>query len=173
MQLDQMRSLLKALVVLFALAAGFPAAAWAHAGHEHGTPRSYAHNAPVAGVAADPDSLGYFVRWHLRAQGSVISFASTSSGERIAHAAKRVGGIPLGLVGPQLHPMPADEPVAPADQNNCCCGGIACHAGMAAPPLTLTDPWTLGAKVELPPVLAFAGAVPGGLERPPRGSFPL
>ena len=36
MQIDRMRSWLKALVVLVALVAGFPAAAWAHAGHEHG-----------------------------------------------------------------------------------------------------------------------------------------
>lgn len=37
MRLDRMPNWLKAMVVLAALIGGLPSAAWAHAGHEHGT----------------------------------------------------------------------------------------------------------------------------------------
>lgn len=177
MQLDQMRSWLKALVVVVALAAGFPVAAWAHAGHEHGAQPSSAQavSPPVAVVPVKQatDSRHSLKPGQLTGEGFVVSVASISSGQSIAHAAKDIGGSQPELVGSELDALPADAPVAPADQSTCCCGSIACHAGMNAPTLTVTNPWTLAAKVELPPVLALAGAVPGGIERPPRGSIPL
>jgi hypothetical protein len=169
-----MRGWLKALAVLVALAAGFPAAAWAHAGHQHGgqpsSPRAVSSPITVLPVKQATDRSEFLRRAQPLAGGFVVS---SSSVQHIAHAAKSLGGSPLVRLGAQLDAMPADQPVGPADQNTCCCDGVACHAGVAAPTLIVTDPWTLAAKVELPPVLALAGAVPGGIERPPRGSIPL
>jgi hypothetical protein len=167
MQLDQMCSWLKALVVLVAL--GLPAAAWAHASHEHGAQPSSAQavSPPVVPVKQAADSR------HAFKPGFLVSLASPSSGQRIAHAAKDIGGSQVGRVGSQLDATPANEPVEPVDQGTCCCGGVACQAGIDAPTLAVTEPWTLAAKVELPAVLALAGAVPGGIERPPRGGIPL
>jgi hypothetical protein len=173
MQLDQMRSWLKALVVLVALAAGFPAAAWAHAGHERGVqPSSASAVSTAVAVGQAADSRHSLKPGQLTAEGFTDS-TSPLSGQRIAHAAKSLGGIPLGRAGSPLDATPANEPAEPVDQNTCCCSGIACHAGVAASTETVADPWTLAAKIELPPVLALAGAVPGGIERPPRGSAPL
>jgi hypothetical protein len=61
----------------------------------------------------------------------------------------------------------------PIDLGTCCCGGIACHAGMTAPILVVTEPWAPSGKIELSPVLALAGAVADGIERPPRSAVPL
>jgi hypothetical protein len=175
MQLDQMRSYLKALVVLVALVAGFPVAAWAHAGHEHGAQPSSAQavSPRVVPVKQATDNHHSLESGQLTAERFVVSITLPSSGQWIAHAAKSVGGSEVDRVGSHPDATPANEPVEPADQGTCCCGSVACHAGMDASTLTLTDPWTLAAKVELPPVLALAGAVPGGIERPPRGSIPL
>jgi hypothetical protein len=175
MQLDQMRGWLKALVVLVALAAGFPAAAWAHPGHEHGgqsfSPRAVSSPIAVSPVKWATDNRDSFTPGQLTAGGFVVCVTSPSSGQRIAHAAKSAGRSQVDRS--RLGATPADGPAEPVDQNSCCCGGLACHAGMAAPTLTVTDPWTLAAKIVSPPVLALAGAVPGGIERPPRGSIPL
>lgn len=170
-----MRSWLKALVVLAALAVGFPAAAWAHPGHEHGALASarQAVSSTVGPVEQAADRCYFLEPEQLTAAGFVASIASPSPGQRVGHDSKIVGDSPAGRVGSQLDATPADEPVAPVDQSTCCCGSVACHAGMAAPTLTVADPWAPAAKVELPPVLALAGAVPGGIERPPRGGIPL
>jgi hypothetical protein len=173
MQLDLMRSWLKALVVLVALAAGFPSAAWAHAGHEHGT------QAPVGiAVALDPvlfaTDVGQPLRLdNLMLRGLDASATSPSPERKIAHPSKSAGdNLFVGLHG-HLDAAPAGNPIQPLYQVTCCCGSVACHAGVDAPTLIVADPWTLAAKVESPPVPALAGAVLGGIERPPRDGIPL
>jgi hypothetical protein len=155
----QMRSWLTALAVLFALAGGLPAAAWAHAGHEHkpGAVRHYVAQLPAAQATVSRDDVKaaeltaiptHSVVRHSR-EHQVAQTGDGSCRVRVDRAQARLDTIPLGT---------------------CCCGGIACHAGMTAPILAVTEPWAPSGRIELAPVAAFAGAVADGIERPPRSA---
>jgi len=67
-----------------------------------------------------------------------------------------------------------DRPRAPQpfQQSNCCCGSIACHAGVEARAAQLW-PDKSRLKFGLPPVLAIPDNEWGGIERPPRGPAAL
>jgi hypothetical protein len=60
---------------------------------------------------------------------------------------------------------PAGQPL---HAENCCCGSIACHAGVAATVSNISDPYRFGERLATPPVLALAKSDQGGIERPPR-----
>jgi hypothetical protein len=166
-----MRSWLKAMAVLLALAAGFPAAAWAHAGHEHKpgpAVRHYVAQLPAAQATSRDDVKAaeltaiptYAVVRHSR-EHQVAQTGDGSCGVRMDRAQARLGTIPL------------EGPAEPVDLGTCCCGGITCHAGMTAPILAVTEPWAPSGKIELARVLAFVGALADGIERPPRSAVPL
>ena len=66
-----------------------------------------------------------------------------------------------------LAPAPSKAP-QPLHAGNCCCGSIACHAGVEAPAMPLLAWCSLSQKYDLPAVLPMAKSEWGGIERPPR-----
>ncbi len=62
-------------------------------------------------------------------------------------------------------------PVQPLHQDTCCCGSLACHAGVMAAFVTIGHPYRLGERLRPRPVLASVRATLEGLERPPRAPF--
>lgn len=173
MQLDPMRTWLKALVMLVALAAGFPCAAWAHPGHEHGTQPPVGAVLVLDRVTLATD-VGQPLRLdHLTLHGFDASAISASPERRIAHPDKSGEDSHFADLRRNLDAAPAHKPVQPVHESTCCCASVACHAGVDVPTLTVTDPWGSADKVELPPVLALAATIPGGIERPPRSAIAL
>jgi hypothetical protein len=81
---------------------------------------------------------------------------------------------------PRLVPAQARLPVTPGTgvkaqkvpvplhQDTCCCGSLACHAGVMAALVTIDNPYRLGERLRLRPVLASVRATLDGIERPPR-----
>ena len=63
-----------------------------------------------------------------------------------------------------------DKPSAPQHQGNCCCGGIACHAGVATPIVDVADPYRHAERLLLPPLIAWIRGPQDGIERPPRAA---
>jgi len=59
-------------------------------------------------------------------------------------------------------------PVEPLHQNTCCCGSLACHAGVMTVLVTIDDPYRLGERLRPRPVIASVRAALDGIERPPR-----
>ena len=62
-------------------------------------------------------------------------------------------------------------PVEPLHQDTCCCGSLACHAGVMAAFVTIVNPYRLGERLRPRPVLASVRATLDGIERPPRAPF--
>jgi len=125
--------------------AGAPNVATAHPGHHHGPPAARSPTrAPVA-------------------------VAPAAASEEHASQLKR-----SGPNWADVH-LASNRPKAPQPfhANNCCCGSIACHAGVAPSAAPLVDRSTLTQRFVLPPVLPMAGGVWGGIERPPRGPVAL
>jgi hypothetical protein len=176
MQLDRMPNWLKALLVFAALVGGLPSAAWAHTGHDHG-PQSLMQRPVGAVPALDPVEANMGAECavgvgHLLLQGFGVCVTAPAPTERVADPRKERDRVVVG-VRAGLGATPANNPVQPLHLSDCCCGSIACHVGVDAPTLYATDHWRFGTRVELPPVLAMVGAIPGGIERPPRRSNPL
>ena len=65
------------------------------------------------------------------------------------------------------------EPLQPAYDGSCCCGGIMCHAGVATVTESITFCYDESERIELPVMLAVPRDVPGGIERPPRAGTAL
>lgn len=176
MQLDPMRSWLKALVLLAALAVAFPCAAWAHAGHELGA----SHSAASTGVAPDGvphaiDASYSAVLARRAAQALRVTFAPVIPERRVAPLQENDpegSGVIVRDGPPDEAASPAGKPISPLHQGNCCCGSFACHAGVDAPVDNMAGPCAFSKKIDLPPVLALAGTVPDGIERPPRSCVP-
>jgi len=63
-----------------------------------------------------------------------------------------------------------DKPTAPQHQGNCCCGSIACHAGVATPVMDVADPYRLAERLLPPPLIAWIRGPQDGIERPPRAA---
>lgn len=61
-----------------------------------------------------------------------------------------------------------DKPSAPQHQGNCCCGSIACHAGVSTPAIDVTNPYRLAERLLPPPLVAWIRGPQDGIERPPR-----
>ena len=140
-------TLLGSLVVLF----GSAAPSSAHPGHHHGP-------------AAVPAS-------HAAVHAPVVAQIVTSCFATIVETGEgqpKINDIDQTV----LTAAPAKAPL-PLHPSNCCCGSIACHSGVADTIPALLPRETYSARVQLAPVLATAGAIMGGIERPPRRSAPL
>lgn len=61
-----------------------------------------------------------------------------------------------------------DKPSAPPHPGNCCCGSIACHAGVATPVIDVADPYRLAERLLPPRLIAWIRGPQDGIERPPR-----
>jgi hypothetical protein len=132
--------LLGAMLAGFLVLVGGAVPASAHAGHDHAR---VATMQPPAPVAVDVEAI-----------------AATVPDE--AQSPSREGGSQAHLTT-----TPAKTP-APVQQGNCCCGSIACHAGVEAPaPIAVERPM-LSAKLEPMPVSGTAKSDPHGIDRPPR-----
>jgi hypothetical protein len=120
---------------------------WAHPGHDHApsaTPTSHsAVQVPVAEAIV---------------VGSVAAVEPAVDEHQFNDMARSV------LSGA---PMKTPQPFHP---DNCCCGSIACHSGVAVAHEVVTPRESYGELFALPPVLARLGAMLGGIERPPRRS---
>ena len=68
------------------------------------------------------------------------------------HAASEPGGVPQ-----------------PLHERDCCCGSVACHAGVAAPAVGVAPSYVTAEKLLIPPLPGAPKALAGGIERPPRG----
>jgi hypothetical protein len=168
----RMRSWLKALVVLFALMGGLPAAAWAHAGHEHKpgpAVRHYVAQLPAAQATASRGDV----------KAGELTAIATHSVERHSreHQVAQTGdgrcSVRMDRAQARLDTIPLEGPAEPIGLGTCCCGGIACHAGMTAPIPAVMEPWAPSGRIELAPAPALAGTVTDGIERPPRSAVPL
>ena len=129
--------------------AGAPNLATAHPGH---------HHAPPAPRSPTP---------------APVAVAPAAASEHHAGQRPKV----LERSGPNwadVH-LASQHPKAPQPlhANNCCCGSIACHAGVEPSAAPLVDSSSLTQRFVLPPVLPMAGGVWGGIERPPRGPVVL
>jgi hypothetical protein len=119
------------------------APASAHAGHNHASKATVQAPTPVAAVAAPVEAV----------VSTVLDEVQGPTGQGAALA--------------DLTTTPAKIPM-PVHQGNCCCGSIACHAGVEAPAPAAVEPAQLSAKVEPVPVLGAAKFNPHGIDRPPR-----
>jgi hypothetical protein len=63
-----------------------------------------------------------------------------------------------------------DKPSVPQHQGNCCCGSIACHAGVETPALDVADPYRLAERLLPPPLIGWVRGPQDGIERPPRAA---
>jgi hypothetical protein len=170
------------LAVLLAglvLVQGPPTPALAHSGHQHG--HDHAHT--PANTAANPSG-----RMHpAAALAPVIDLATPAAvTAQLLLAPQLAGGLAARPVAPteRLGPAQARLPVtagtavkaqkAPAEplhQDTCCCGSLACHAGVMAAFVTIVNPYRLGERLRPRPVLASVRATLDGIERPPRAPF--
>ena len=141
----KLTGLLAAALTGFFVLIGGAAPASAHAGHDHSQNTAVQAPAPVA--------------------GSFPAIAATAPDEDVQSPA-RAGGTDADLTS-----SPNKIP-APVHQGNCCCGSIACHAGVEAALPVAVKPFGLSAKVELVPSAGLAKFNPHGIDRPPR-SLPL
>lgn len=168
---------LKALLVLAALVSGVPTAAWAHGGHDHGA-QPPSHRVSVAtavgpagqtidaarAVALERPGVQRFWMW----------FTPVAPTEQVADPSQSAKDDHVPDLRADRNATLGDKPAqSPLHQSSCCCGSVACHSGVDIPTLDVADQYRFGDKVELPPVLAMAGAIAGGIERPPRSSVPL
>jgi hypothetical protein len=174
MQLDRMPNWLRALVVIgAALMGGAPTAAWAHLGHDHAVQSS--GQRPVGNSTAVHRAIASThaeraVRFVQSVLGELFTFRiSPAATECPAPSSEAVRDRPHDGLSADPGALRAKIPGQPLQQTDCCCGGIACHAGMDIPTLTTMDHFVFGGMVQLSPVSAMAGAKPDGIERPPRG----
>ena len=115
----------------------------AHAGHNHASKEAVAAQLPVR----TPAPIGPFV----------------SAGDRVSTH-----------VTDSLWPnMASTESPPPLQSGTCCCGSIACHAGLNAPAIDLFHPRRFGQRMRPARVVGAAKTVAGGVERPPRGLVTL
>ena len=132
--------------------AGAPNVASAHPGHNH-----------VRALAAAPSpsriSVGHEPARRIRQQGALLQ-------SRVVKRSVQNG------VAVRLAPAPP-KPPQPLHAGNCCCGSIACHAGVEAPTVPLLAWCSLSQKFDLPAVLPMPKSVWGGIERPPRCAIAL
>jgi hypothetical protein len=141
------------------------APASAHPGHRHGMSSPAHRSAPASSAITAP------------AQTDRAAVAETRSSTTVD--APKEG--PFGQ--PSHRPQPDGveddlaardgKPPAPLHQGNCCCGSVACHAGVPAAVQGAREPSMRSEKLDLPPVRAVARTEQGGIERPPRGRMPL
>src|SRR5262245_9324994 len=75
----------------------------------------------------------------------------------------------LPFLGTEVTYAP-DKPSPPLHQGNCCCGSIACHAGVATPVIDVADPYRLAERLLPPPPIAWIRGPQDGIERPPRAA---
>jgi hypothetical protein len=75
----------------------------------------------------------------------------------------------LPFLGTEVTHVP-DKPSAPQHQGNCCCGSIACHAGVATPVIDVADPYRAAERLLPPPLIACIRGHKDGIERPPRAA---
>ena len=137
-------SVLGAALAGFFILVGGAAPASAHAGHDHNDSATVQVRVPVA-----------------------VTF------EAVAATASDEAQSPTRQEDSQadLTTTPSKIP-APVHQGNCCCGSIACHAGVEAPAPAAMKHVRLSARVEPMPVFGMAKTNPHGIDRPPR-SLPL
>ena len=171
------------LAVLLAglvLVQGSPIPALAHSGHQHG--HDHAHT-PANTAANHPG------RMHpaAAALAPVIDLATPAAvTAQLLLAPQLAGGLAARPVAPteRLGPAQARLPVTagtavkaqkaptePLHQDTCCCGSLACHAGVMAAFVTIVNPYRLGERLRPRPVLASVRATLDGIERPPRAPF--
>jgi hypothetical protein len=148
----KLTALLGAMLAGFLVLVGGAAPASAHAGHNHS--RNATAQAP-APVVVDHEAIGATVPDEI---GATVPDETES---------------PPGETGSQndLTTTPAKIP-APVHQGNCCCGSIACHAGVEPPAAAAIKDVRVSARVEPVPVSGTAKFNPHGIDRPPR-SLPL
>jgi hypothetical protein len=171
MQLDRMPNWLRVLVVVAALMGGLPSVAWAHLGHDHTVQSSVER--PVGSSTAVRRVIATMHAEHAVGSAHPVldrlgALSITASATEYPITPSEADRLYDGLRA-DLGALPAKIPGQPLQQTDCCCGGIACHAGMDIPTLIATDPLVFSDRVELSPVSAMAGAMPDGIERPPRG----
>lgn len=166
-----MRSWLRLLVLVAALTGGLPSVAWAHAGHDHGALSSQSSQQRPVWTVVDSIIRTIHIEHVLDSTHSVLqsltvvvgthssshTYAGGSSGDWRAYSAVVV---------------PAEVPDQPLGQHDCCCGGVACHAGMDIPAQGATRLFIASKRVDLSPVSTIAGLIPAGIERPPRPGTP-
>src|SRR5262245_19136785 len=145
-------TLVVALLVGFSLLIGHSAPARAHAGHNHSPNEVVAPQSPVHA----PTPIEPFVT-----AGDCASMQTTDP------LPPRTASILC------VHPMRIAASPEPLYPGACCCGSIACHAGLDAPAVDLFHPRRFGQRMRLPRVLGVAKTVKGGVERPPRGPATL
>jgi hypothetical protein len=173
-----MRSWLKALLVFVALAAGFPCAAWAHAGDEHGGSHAARHTVVPDSVTPGSGAGLFSVLDWTAVQGLKSILVSSFASRPVAHL-QDTGQIQESRPGSRAtphHELSAaltKQSTPLLHQGSCCCGSVACHAGVDLPVVNLAEHCAFSDKIELPPGLALTGAVPGGIERPPRSAVSL
>jgi hypothetical protein len=124
--------------------------AHAHAGHAHRTTAASVKPVTVQPAAEEPLTEPVAAMVAPSEQAANAGVIDVESLERDARASPTRSHRPL-------------------HQGNCCCGSIACHAGVAAAAADVTDPYQVGERIALRPVPGMATAKPGGIERPPRG----
>jgi hypothetical protein len=143
-------ALVGALLVGFFLLISGSSPVYAHAGHSHAARQT----ATAASRAVD-------------APAAIESFGAAEDG-----------------VGRQVtdRPQPIQDSNASIDLTRaadtperlrldaCCCGSIACHAGVGASVANVWPPYRLGQRMRPAPVLGVPKAVQSGVERPPRGT---
>lgn len=61
-----------------------------------------------------------------------------------------------------------NAPMQPVHDGNCCCGSLACHAGVTVRAMNVFNLRQLGERLGLPVVMTLAITLSGGIERPPR-----
>lgn len=99
---------------------------------------------------------------HGPAAHSVIQAFILGDTEQFVQAHEAPGSARYALAG-----VPA-KPFLPLHQANCCCGSVACHAGVAAPHTNISDPYSCGERLALPPVTGLVNTASDGIDRPPR-----
>lgn len=169
MQLDWMPSWLRALVVFAALMGGPPTLAWAHVGHGHTVQRPVGDTTVVHRVTATMRAEHVAVFAHSVLEGLGAFFRTAAATEFAIPTSATHGNWHFGDLRADLGALPAKIPGQPLQQTDCCCGGIACHAGMDIPTLDASIHFVFSDRGELSPVSAMDGATPDGIERPPRG----
>ena len=138
--------LLAAVLTGFFILLGGAAPASAHAGHDH-SQNAAVQEAPTPVV------------------GAFMAMAATAPDQEVQSPTREDGS------HFDLTTSPSKIP-APVHQGNCCCGSIACHAGVEAAVPIAVKPFGPSAKVELVPAAGMAKFNPHGIDRPPR-SLPL
>jgi hypothetical protein len=168
------------LAVLLAglvLVLGSPTPTLAHSGHHHG--HDYAHqpaNTPALDPArVNPAAAAFAPVIHPATSAAVTAqpllasqLAGGSAARPNAPAPRLVPAQARLPVTPGTGVKAQKVPVEPLHQDTCCCGSLACHAGVMAALVTIDNPYRLGERLRLRPVLASLRATLDGIERPPR-----